>query len=1086
MRVSSLSNKVLTWVLSISLISFAGPGVAFADDQVTDRAESESIGTSVAQSVEDSLEATQKTDDVEAASISDQNESGELALRSDLQVVESDSAFEFVYVDSKAVELSETQSVVVSFVDKGNADSATLWYQKIGGSLESVHPKQVEDGAALFELAFTSDDQVGPYCLVKVSWEGAVGGEAPIPGGSEMGYCFSVVHPSNDVQAESVSVYAIDEEGELTETDSVEDAIDESAMVDVDASRLGRFAASSTQSGDMVIALDPGHGGSDPGALSDDGLLVEAEINYKIASYCKSVLDQYSGVTTIMTRSADEYVGLTERVDRAVAADADVFISFHVNSAEVKATGFEVWIQNDSSWRDYLHEESSELASAILDKLAKFGLADRGNKERDSQNGNTYDDGSPADYLTVLYKSRLNDIPAVLIEHGFINGSAADRALLSSENSLRELGEADAEAIIEYYGLSKGIPDMFDPSGSSDKVVENGVYVINSSLSNTKVLDVPAASKEPGTAVQLYDSNNSDAQKFEIEWNSSSGYYTLRNLGSQLVLGLEKNKDGTYKTRVVQQSEDPANNAQNWILSKNADSSFTIKNAINPNYSVDVASASTENGAVIQLYASNGSAAQKFNLLSVVDVVGARTVDDALYVIRNSGSGKVLDIAGASEAAGANCQQYDSNGTAAQKFVVEYDGAGFYTLVNLRSGKALEVQDAFPVMSTNVQQGDGSIGDAQKWAISENGDGTFKLVSKATGLAMDVSGGSKESGANIGAYSDNGTAAQRFSFESAKGEKAVEEGVYAITAQVGANMVLDVPGASKDDSVALQLYRANGSAAQAFEFSFDEKTGFYAITNVNSGKALDLVGAGTANGTRVQQYQPNGTLAQRWVVEDAGDGSFQIRSALDTGKCVDVVGGSSASGAAIDVYDSNGTAAQRFAIVDPSEFCLIMGVSGVTAQQLASHYSQKVGAAYPGEIYSDKGAPTISEFCNLLTEEAAIEGVRSDVLYAQIMLETNYLRFGGDVQSDQCNFSGLGATGNGNPGLSFQDVRTGIRASVQHLKAYASTDDLVNECVDPRFGYVDRGCAPSVYDLSGKWASDPQYGNKIVSIMNEL
>ena len=165
-----------------------------------------------------------------------------------------------------------------------------------------------------------------------------------------------------------------------------------------------------------------------------------------------------------------------------------------------------------------------------------------------------------------------------------------------------------------------------------------------------------------------------------------------------------------------------------------------------------------------------------------------------------------------------------------------------------------------------------------------------------------------------------------------------------------------------------------------------------------------------------------------------------------------------------------------------------MGNSDVTASTLASHYVSKVGSsAYPTLVYTNKGATSISEFCKILIEEAQVEGVRADVLYAQVMLETNYLRFGGDVSVGQCNFGGLGATGGGASGATFSNVRIGLRASVQHLKAYASTDALVNDCVDPRFQYVKRGCAPSVYDLgNGNWATDPNYSSKIISIMNSI
>ena len=163
----------------------------------------------------------------------------------------------------------------------------------------------------------------------------------------------------------------------------------------------------------------------------------------------------------------------------------------------------------------------------------------------------------------------------------------------------------------------------------------------------------------------------------------------------------------------------------------------------------------------------------------------------------------------------------------------------------------------------------------------------------------------------------------------------------------------------------------------------------------------------------------------------------------------------------------------------------IMGPAETTIDQMVSVY-QASGAAYPSAVYVQKGAPTIRSFCTIAYNEAIAEGVRPEVLFAQAMHETGWLRFGGDVKPQQCNFGGLGATGNGVSGLTFPDVATGLRAQVQHLKAYASTDPLKTQCVDPRFYYVTRGCAPCVEDLAGRWASDRNYGKSLVTIINRL
>lgn len=169
----------------------------------------------------------------------------------------------------------------------------------------------------------------------------------------------------------------------------------------------------------------------------------------------------------------------------------------------------------------------------------------------------------------------------------------------------------------------------------------------------------------------------------------------------------------------------------------------------------------------------------------------------------------------------------------------------------------------------------------------------------------------------------------------------------------------------------------------------------------------------------------------------------------------------------------------------------IMGTGSVTVDQMVSYYNKRY--TFPADTYRDKGADSAEAFFKILKEEAEAEGVRADVLFAQVMLETGGLTFGGDVQASQCNFGGLGAVGGGAAGETYADVRTGLRAQVQHLKAYASTEGLNNACVDTRFQYVSRGTARYVEWLAipqnpyGKgWAADADYGTKLLRIMDSL
>ena len=170
----------------------------------------------------------------------------------------------------------------------------------------------------------------------------------------------------------------------------------------------------------------------------------------------------------------------------------------------------------------------------------------------------------------------------------------------------------------------------------------------------------------------------------------------------------------------------------------------------------------------------------------------------------------------------------------------------------------------------------------------------------------------------------------------------------------------------------------------------------------------------------------------------------------------------------------------------------IMGESTVTVEELADYFEAS-GREYPSEELSEGGADSIETFCQMYYDEAVAEGVRPEVAFAQTMKETGFLQYGGDASIEQFNFAGLGTTGNGVPGNSFPDVRTGIRAQIQHLKAYATADPLVQECVDDRYEYVKKGAAPYVEWLGQQenpqglgWATGDDYGHDIVRMIEDI
>ena len=181
-------------------------------------------------------------------------------------------------------------------------------------------------------------------------------------------------------------------------------------------------------------------------------------------------------------------------------------------------------------------------------------------------------------------------------------------------------------------------------------------------------------------------------------------------------------------------------------------------------------------------------------------------------------------------------------------------------------------------------------------------------------------------------------------------------------------------------------------------------------------------------------------------------------------------------------FDKNGVRQEGY---------LIEGTSAVTANNLAMYFKRKNGV-YP-TFYKNSDAPTIEKFCQIYVEEAKAEGIKVEVAFMQAMVETGWLKFGGSVQISQYNFAGIGALDGGVQGATFETVREGVRAQIQHLKAYANEKSLNNTQVDPRFHLVKRGSAKYVEWLGQKenpngygWATAEDYGYKILRLIKEL
>lgn len=196
---------------------------------------------------------------------------------------------------------------------------------------------------------------------------------------------------------------------------------------------------------DVVIVLDPGHGGSENGAYY--GGIKEKVINFKIARACKAELEKYEGVKVYLTRTGDTTLSLPQRAAKAAKYDPDMLISIHNNAVDEEGTGgCEAWYPNKYGPDSY-GVKGKALGKSILNELHYEGLHNRGTKCKTGNGGH--------DYYGIIRNSKSKGFPAIIVEHAFLDIPAERTKYLSTDASLKRLGIADATGIAAYYGLKR-------------------------------------------------------------------------------------------------------------------------------------------------------------------------------------------------------------------------------------------------------------------------------------------------------------------------------------------------------------------------------------------------------------------------------------------------------------------------------------------------------------------------------------------------------------------------------------------------------------------------------------------------------
>lgn len=453
--------------------------------------------------------------------------------------------------------------------------------------------------------------------------------------------------------------------------------------------------------------------------------------------------------------------------------------------------------------------------------------------------------------------------------------------------------------------------------------LRNGRYYINSALAYTSSLDVPGASKTNGTKIQLYSGNQSVAQQFDF-YRQADGSYEIVNANSGMALDVPG--ASTTAGTVIRQYIRNGSKAQHWFIRQASGGAYYLQSTLG-NLALSLNNSSSANATALNIDTPSGSSAQQFDLASVASL--PENVPTQITTALNKDL--VVDIAGASTSNGAAIRLYTKNGTAAQRFQFSQIANGVYEIMNVNSRKMVEIPGGATANGTALQQYQSNATQAQRWLLRDAGNGKLSFYNLNSGKFIEISSGIAASSKALTIYTGNGSSAQQWAVEKSavqptssppqpsssspsQQRDVIADGVYSIATSNKSSAVVEIAGGNQQNGVRTSLYQTNGSKAQQWRI-VNQGQGYVSIQNINSNKMLDVVGAQIYQGAVVDQYDANGSKAQLWKVTINSDGTMTIKSAVNESYVLDAHAGQTSNGTLVALYASNGTKAQQWILV---------------------------------------------------------------------------------------------------------------------------------------------------------------------------
>lgn len=993
-------------------------------------------GTTATEEMTDGTEAAGKSE-IEAQSADAQN-----AVTADILAAED--LLNYLVLDNAYIAVGGTQNVVANI---GNEDLAIsggrlLYHRVSDGAAYEMAATEIDGNGLRFSETFADESRTGEYALDTIIYEKDSQEYQINLSDAGMDVRFGVnteveTNPDAEVVDEATTdvdmdVVSFDENGNQTSEDSIADAITtqkaETAESGISTARYN---------GNVVVVLDPGHDGTHGGSPANG--FVEAQLNLKIAQYCKAELEEYYGVTVYMTRDSASCPNgggnnkscLQRRADIARDMGANLFVSLHNNySSASGASGAEIWYPNQN-YNPWTSQVGGSAASKILEQLTSLGLHNRGTQIRNA-NEDKYPDGSAADYYAVIRHCKEYGIPGIIVEHAFMSNSSDAANFLSNDEGLKKLGVADATGIAQYYGLKKETPVDYS-------AVFDAAYYAN------RYPDLKTAFGNDDSALLQHfiqygmAEGRQGSSQFDV-YSYKNLYPDLRaafgnNLKSYYMHYISSGKSEGRKATGVNTLQKPITTYNGIDYSAVYDYNYYLKKHS------DLAKIYTNDDIGLLAHFVNCGMSEGRQAKDSFDVSSYRNqYQDLRIAFGNNLKSYYMHYISNGKAEGRKATGVKS----IQNPITTYNGVDYSAVYdyNFYIKKYSDLARIYTNDEVGLLAHFVNCGMAEGRQAKADFD-VFSYRNQYQDLRLAF-------GKDLKSY--------YFHYmNSGKKERRTAAGV----------KVLQNP---------VTIYNGTDYSA-VYDYNYYNSK-YSDLKSAFKGDDIDLLAHFVNNGMKEGRQ-----ASKKFNVQIYKNNYMDLQQAFGNDLKPYYMH-----------YIQNGKAEGRNA--ESQIYHSVITKSTTTVNQMVNYYNAK--ASYPA-YYGNANVPDIRSFCQVYYDEATAEGVDPALAFTQAMKETGFLKFTGQVKIDQFNFAGMGVTDASTNGDSYQNVREGIRAHVQHLKAYAvKNPTFANPVVDKRysswFAANRSGTAPYIEWLgisenpSGfGWATEKGYGYSILNdYMNQL